>query len=103
MNNLFSKPADINYVQEKDKQIEQKIADLKNSENNSGIGAVLQLKTNMQAGVLTYVLPRIPPQNSVMAFMNGLEVSCTLNGAELTITDYSANEIESTDLLTVFY
>lgn len=75
----------------------------KGDKGDSGIGAVLQLKTAMRAGVLTYVLPSIPPYNSVMAFMNGLEVSYTLSGAELTITEYSANEIENTDLLTVFY
>lgn len=56
----------------------------------------------MTQGILTYTLPSIPP-SGFMAFINGIQTNCTLDGVNLTITDYTAGEIESTDLLTVFF
>lgn len=64
---------------------------------------LLRLETVMQAGVLTYVLPSVPPENGVQVFINGLQVSAVVNGVNLTITGYSAGEIESDDVLKVYY
>lgn len=56
----------------------------------------------MNAGILNYILPSIPPSGFV-AFVNGIQTNCTVDGVNLTITDYTAGEIEDTDLLTVFF
>lgn len=64
---------------------------------------LLRLETAMQAGVLTYVLPSLPPENALQVFINGVQVSATVDGVNLTITGYSAGEIESDDELKVYY
>ena len=64
---------------------------------------LLRLETAMQAGVLTYVLPSMPPENALQVFINGVQVSAAVDGVNLTITGYSAGEIESDDELKVYY
>jgi hypothetical protein len=64
---------------------------------------LLRLETAMQAGVLTYVLPSLPPENALQVFINGVQVSAVVDGVNLTITGYSAGEIENDDELKVYY
>lgn len=68
-----------------------------------GAGSILRLETLMQAGVLNYTLNSFPPENGVQVFINGVQVSAAVDGVNLTITGYSAGEIESDDELKVYY
>ena len=65
-------------------------------------GALQKYQIPMQAGVLVYPLPAIPA-GVTLAFINGVEVSYTLSGVNLTITEYTAGSIESDDVLTVYF
>jgi len=76
---------------------------LKGEKGEAGAGSLLQLDVLMQAGVLTYSLPDIPPQNGISAFINGIQVAQTVDGVNLTITGYTAGEIDDTDELKVYY
>ena len=63
----------------------------------------LQLKITMQPGVLTYVLPWLPQVDAMQVFINGVLVEFVVDGVNLTITSYSAGEIEVDDELIVYY
>lgn len=76
---------------------------LKGQKGEVGAGSLLRLDTLMQAGILTYSLPDIPPQNGVSAFINGIQVTQTVDGVNMTITGYTAGEIDDTDELKVYY
>lgn len=76
---------------------------MQGAKGEAGAGSILRLETLMQAGVLTYSLPDIPPLNGVSAFINGVQVSHTVSGVNLTITGYTAGEIDDTDELKIYY
>ena len=76
---------------------------LKGEKGTAGAGAVLKLGTLMRAGILTYSLPDIPPPNGTSVYINGVHVSHSVDGVSLTITGYTAGEIDDTDELRVYY
>jgi len=76
---------------------------LKGEKGTAGAGAVLQLETLMTAGVLTYSLPDIPPSKGTSVYINGIHASHSVSGVNLTITGYTAGEIDDTDELRVYY
>lgn len=76
---------------------------LKGEKGTAGAGAVLQLERLTTAGVLTYSLPDIPPLKGTSVYINGVEITHTVDGVNLTITGYTAGEIDDTDELRVYY
>jgi hypothetical protein len=97
---LFEKMATVKYVDTIDKEILEELSD---AAGDTSKAIKLQLSTNMIASVLNYTLPSIPLNGSVITQINGLGVDCIVDGVNLTITGYSAGEIDSTDELKVFY
>lgn len=55
-----------------------------------------------QAGVVLYTLPELP-YGAIQVKVNGVEVTHTLAGVNVTITEYSPGSMESTDELTFHY
>lgn len=104
MKNLFLKyisESDVlNLETNKDKELLNKIDNIKSDHSNS---VSLKFSTKMTAGVLTYVLPSIPVNGSVIALINGLAVDTLIDNVNLKITGYTAGEIESDDELKVYY
>jgi hypothetical protein len=76
---------------------------LRGVKGENGEGSALRLETIMQSGVLTYTLPSFPAPNSTLAFINGVQVSHIVSGVNLTITGYTAGEIEDDDELKIYY
>ena len=64
----------------------------------------LRYSANMVAGVLRYTLTSLPTTvDSTAAYINGVQVEHTVDGVNLTITGYTAGEIDDTDELRVYY
>lgn len=69
-----------------------------------GDGLAKEYNTVMQAGVLSYVLPELPRAGTaVVTYINGIKVGASVDGVNLTITEYSAGTIDDTDELSVQY
>lgn len=61
------------------------------------------VKFQAEAGVLTYVIPQDMITLSPLVFVNGVQTNYTLDGVHLTLTDYTAGEIDSADEITFYY
>ena len=71
----------------------------------AGVGGGLKEYSQfMTAGVLAYVLPELPIAGSVIAAtINGVRVAASLDGVNVTITEYTAGEIDDSDELLINY
>lgn len=81
---------------------QRNIVDLITGGGGSANGLV-PFRRFMQAGILTYILPTLPVSDNLIVFINGVAVSYTVDGVNLTITEYTAGMIDDTDELTVWY
>lgn len=81
---------------------QRNIVDLITGGGGSANGLV-PFRRFMQAGVLTYILPTLPVNDNLIVFINGVAVSYTVDGVNLTITEYTAGSIDNTDELVVWY
>ena len=61
-----------------------------------------RIQIPMLAGVVDYILPALPG-GSVLAFMNGIEVSVSVTGVNTHLEDVTPGEIDDLDILTVYY
>ena len=72
-----------------------------------GTGPSTQKKVkrfNMTAGQLTYVLSELTSDDDeIQCFVNGIEVTFTRSGVNITITTYTAGTIENGWELSVYY
>ena len=58
----------------------------------------------MTNGILIYILDELPESEfAIQCFINGVEVTFTLDGVNLTITEYTAGTIETGWDLKVYY
>lgn len=69
----------------------------------SGVGVPVMEEMPMVYAQATYTLLFAPNARPVEAFINGLQVDFTILANTITITTYSTGDIESTDILRVFY
>jgi hypothetical protein len=69
----------------------------------SGVGVPEMEEMPMVYGQVTYPLLFAPNARPVEAFINGLQVDFTILSNTITITTYSAGDIEASDILRVFY
>jgi hypothetical protein len=67
------------------------------------LGTPYMDEINMSYGQVTYPLTFAPNGNPVEAYVNGIQVEFTILANTITITTYSAGDIENTDTLRVFY
>ena len=67
------------------------------------LGTPYMDEINMSYGQVTYPLTFAPNGNPVEAYVNGIQVEFTILANTITITTYSAGDIENTDKLRVFY
>lgn len=81
---------------------QRNIVDLLSGGGGASNGLV-PFRTIMSVGILNYILPALPANNNLLVFINGVAVSYTVDGVNLTITEYTAGTIDDTDELVVWY
>lgn len=81
---------------------QRNIVDLLSGGGGASNGLV-PFRTIMSAGILNYILPALPANNNLLVFINGVAVTYTVDGVNLTITEYTAGTIDDTDELVVWY
>jgi hypothetical protein len=68
----------------------------------SNLSGLRKVSIPLQTGILDYVLDDVAV-GVVLAFVNGIETSTSIDGVNIHIDDLTPGEVDNSDILTIYY